>query len=381
MRIKRLMAGFTASMLLMGTISTTCFAAASESSEKEVKPEVIQSREDTTVTDNEADAENTEKEKLPYDMKVDEDGNYTFSFGDWEWSTKDEDEGIDAEVNSKVKSYLNLRSGSGMEYEIIGHLLPGEKVQVVSTDGDWYQVTIPERSGYVYKDYVNMLESERESGKIDEEFLAMMLYLMMSSMNDTGNTTPLTPSGNLTLVDDIGSTTGQGQQFITLVTKAGNYFYLIIDRNEKGEENVHFLNMVVEADLFALMDEDQVAAYQAAQDAAKAEEEAPAVTTPATPDTADQETELETKVKEKKHVNMLPLMGIIVILAACGGGYFYLQTKKKKAAEVKPDPDADYTEEDEEEFEIPEDDDEDEPVIDYLDEDDPVEEDEDMTQD
>lgn len=380
MRIKRLIAGLMASVLLIGTVSTICFAAAAEPVEKETKGEVIQSKEDKAVTDNAADAEITEHEKLPYDMKVDEDGNYTFSFGDWEWSSDtDEPEGTDAKVNDKVKRYLNLRSGSGTEYEIIGHLLPGEKVQVVSTEGDWYQVTIPERSGYVYKDYVDMLEAEQKSGKIDEEFLTMILYLMMSSMNETGNTTPLTPDGNLTLVDDIGSSTGQGQQFITLVTKAGNYFYLIIDRNEKGEENVHFLNMVDEADLFALMDEDQVAAYQAAQDAAKAEEEASEITTPATPDTAEKEAEPETKVEEKKSVNMRPLMGIIMILAVCGGGYFFLQTKKKKAAEVKPDPDADYTEDDgEEEIEISEDDGGDEPEIDYLDEEDSIE---DVTQD
>ena len=34
----------------------------------------------------------------------------------------------------------------------------------------------------------------------------------------------LTPDGNLTLVDDIGSTACAGKQFITLVTKNGNYF-------------------------------------------------------------------------------------------------------------------------------------------------------------
>ncbi len=77
-------------------------------------------------------------------------------------------------------------------------------------------------------------------------------------------------------MDDIGPITGEGQQFVTLVTKAGNYFYLIIDRNEKGEENVHFLNMVDERDLFTLMEEDdqniyneRLAAEQAAKEAAE----------------------------------------------------------------------------------------------------------------
>ena len=354
MNIKRMMAGLMAGILMMGTLSTTCFAAAADSDSTEKKPEVIS--ENTTTTPDVAGTEETEEEKLPYDVSVDEDGNYTFSFGDWEWSTEDmETDGTDAAVNNKVRSYLNLRSGSGTEYEIIGHLLPGEKVQVISEDGDWYQVVIPERTGYVYKDYVDMLKKEEESGTIDEEFLAILLYLMMSSMNQTDTSLPLTPDGNLTLVDDIGPSTGAGQQFITMVTKSGNYFYLIIDRNDKGEENVHLLNLVDEADLFALMDEDQVKAFQTAQDAANAEEEEPAVTPPAPDEEAESENQ-EPQVTEKKPVNMLPVVGVIAVLIACGGGYFMMQTKKKKASEQRPDPDADYTEDNDEEYEIPEDD-------------------------
>ena len=94
----------------------------------------------------------------------------------------------------------------------------------------------------------------------------------------------LTPEGNLTLVDDYHTdySDGSGQQFITLVSKSGNTFYLVIDRNAKGQQTVHFMNLVDEADLLALMEEEDADAYtaekeaaaQAEQDRLKAEEEA-----------------------------------------------------------------------------------------------------------
>lgn len=73
---------------------------------------------------------------------------------------------------------------------------------------------------------------------------------------------PLTPDGNLTLVDDVGSASSAGKQFVTFVTKNGNYFYLVIDRDDKGAETVHLLNLVDEADLLALLDEEDAAAYR-----------------------------------------------------------------------------------------------------------------------
>ena len=52
----------------------------------------------------------------------------------------------------------------------------------------------------------------------------------------------LTPEGNLTLVDDYHTSysDGSGQQFITLVSKSGNTFYLVIDRNDKGGKHRSF---------------------------------------------------------------------------------------------------------------------------------------------
>ena len=68
----------------------------------------------------------------------------------------------------------------------------------------------------------------------------------------------LTPEGNLTLVDDYHTdySDGSGQQFITLVSKSGATFYLVIDRNAKGQQTVHFMNLVDEADLLTLREEE-----------------------------------------------------------------------------------------------------------------------------
>ena len=86
----------------------------------------------------------------------------------------------------------------------------------------------------------------------------------------------LTPEGNLTLVDDYHTSysDGSGQQFITLVSKSGNTFYLVIDRNSKGENTVHFMNLVDESDLLSLMDDEDAKAYTAEKEAvAQAEQE------------------------------------------------------------------------------------------------------------
>lgn len=75
--------------------------------------------------------------------------------------------------------------------------------------------------------------------------------------------TSLTPSGNMTLVDDIlqdesyyvqDEKVVKDKQFITVESKNGNYFYIIIDRSG-DTENVYFLNLVDEADLLALMED------------------------------------------------------------------------------------------------------------------------------
>ena len=73
-------------------------------------------------------------------------------------------------------------------------------------------------------------------------------------VEETEDSPALTPDGNAALVDDFGG----NKQLITVTTKAGNYFYILIDRaNEDKETAVHFLNQVDEADLMALMEDGQ----------------------------------------------------------------------------------------------------------------------------
>ena len=256
-------------------------------------------------------------------------------------------------------SNLNVRTGPGIGFDIINSLANGTEVQVMKEENGWYQLEFPAKYGYVCGKYLELNDitpKETPEGytfDIDGEMMAGFLSAF-SGMFEEPQTVPdihgLTPDGNLSLVDDIGPVTGEGQQFVTLVTKAGNYFYLIIDRNEKGEENVHFLNLVDERDLFTLMEEDdqniyteQLAAEQAAKEAAeKAAQEAAQKESEADQD-ADKDKE------SGKSRNMLPLLLIPLIIAAAGGGWFYVQTKKKKQAVNTPDPDADYTDDDDDE--------------------------------
>ena len=169
----------------------------------------------------------------------------------------------------------------------------------------------------------------------------------------------LTPEGNLTLVDDYHTdySDGSGQQFITLVSKSGATFYLVIDRNAKGQQTVHFMNLVDEADLLALMEEDAAEAYTAEKEAAaqaeqerkQAEEDAKKAAEEAAASGTEQTGGNKVTKYAATFLGVLALVG----LAAGGGIYTFMKQKQKKQAEKEAlDPDANYTE-DKGDFEIP----------------------------
>ena len=398
MKFKSMIAGLLAGVLMMGNLSAVCFAAEGAPAPTSGATETEAVETAPAETDETAGAASEDgspalpdgvtlgtKVVLPEGVTIGEDGKITFSAqgmeqimaalmggeagGDTDTEAETEPETVTVgTVNVRSDTYLNLRSGSGLEHSVIGHLLRGTEVEVVGEDGDWYEVVVPEATGYVYKDYLDVAEQEapasppEEDGQdapdpgsgFDEDTLMMMLLLMMSMGNTDAAGPPsaaLTPDGNLTLVDDYDEAhaDGSGKQFITLVTKAGNTFYLIIDRDDEGEQTVHFLNLVDEADLLALMDEDTAAKYT------KPEPEVQPPAETQEPEDGDGEDKPD-EAKPAAKVDPLPVL--VLVLALLGGGGFFAYTKFFKGGgkkeQAKPDPDADYLDDDED-YGLPED--------------------------
>lgn len=149
---------------------------------------------------------------------------------------------------------------------------------------------------------------------------------------------PLTPEGNLTLVDDVEQTDEIDKQFITAVSKNGNYFYLVIDRAGK-EDNVYLLNMVDEADLMALM-EDGTALPKVCSCTDKCEvgavnADCPVCSTDKTKCTGkvSEVTEpIDDLQPEKEKSNSLGILALVLVVCLIGGGiFYYFKVVKNKA--------------------------------------------------
>ena len=251
---------------------------------------------------------------------------------------------------------LNVRTGAGLDNYAFAQLPNGTVVEVVGTDGDWYMVRLPEKIGYVYSGYMTLSDT---GGKNDSNFSFSLDPDKLSELFERlmGGGAALTPDGNLSLIDDIGSSTRSGKQFITVETKNGNVFYLIIDRDDEGEETVHFLNQVDEADLLTLMGDDAPAAEVPDVCNCKEKCAAGAVNTnfPVCKNNLSEcsgkevvaEPEPEAEQPEKKSSG--GLLVIVLLLALAGGGAFaYVKfIKPKQGMKVSADPD-DYDFEDEE---------------------------------
>ena len=138
---------------------------------------------------------------------------------------------------------------------------------------------------------------------------------------------------------------------------SGNTFYLVIDRNAKGQQTVHFMNLVDEADLLSLMEDEDAEAYTAEKEAAaqaeqerkQAEEDAKKAAEEAAASGSEQTGGNKVTKYAATFLGVLALVGLV----AGGGIYTFMKQKQKKQAEKEAlDPDANYTE-DKGDFEIP----------------------------
>lgn len=170
---------------------------------------------------------------------------------------------------------------------------------------------------------------------------------------------PLTPEGNMELIDDIQGEEAEDKQFIVVQSRGGNYFYIVIDHAAEGENSVHFLNQVDEADLLSIIEEDSSAAAQPPAVCSCTDKcEAGAINTTCLVCSVNMnscvgkeaETEPPTEPGEKSSAGGLILFLVVALLGGGGALYYFKVMKPKQSVKGGTDlDDLDFDEYDEDE--------------------------------
>lgn len=140
----------------------------------------------------------------------------------------------------------------------------------------------------------------------------------------------ITPDGNLSLVDDLNKDEATGLQFMTVTTKDGHYFYIVIDRNGNSE-NVYFLNMVDEADLMELMSDEEKARLEGNEETSSTQ------ILPVEDNTEEEATETDedqnqsADKKDNGVASSLTMLGFFGLIGAgIAAAYYFLKVKPNK---------------------------------------------------
>lgn len=130
--------------------------------------------------------------------------------------------------------------------------------------------------------------------------------------------TPLTPDGNMSLVDNVKGDAARDKEFIIVKSKGGNYFYIVIDHAAQGENTVHFLNQVDEKDLLSIIDEKD--SLSAKPELPKEEEQK---------ESEAEKPKAEEKPEKKNPAGMI-VLSLILIIGLAGGAFYYFKILKPK---------------------------------------------------
>ena len=158
---------------------------------------------------------------------------------------------------------------------------------------------------------------------------------------------PVTPQGNATLVDDFFG----DKQLITVTTKAGNYFYILIDRQPRTGRKpaLHFLNQVDDADLQDLLEhgkkEPEVCTCTAKCQAGAVNTACPVCKNNLTacngPEPKPQPEEEKPQEEKPSGMGGLVVFFVVVLLGG-GAALYFLKFKKEKADTTGNDDLAEY---------------------------------------
>lgn len=158
---------------------------------------------------------------------------------------------------------------------------------------------------------------------------------------------PYTPDGNSHTRDMLYSA-ATNKQFITLQTKSGNTFYLVIDYDKPIDEDAemyetYFLNLVDERDLMALMSDDEIEEVPTPTPQIVYVTPEPTAAPAATPPPAIPE---QPEAPEK--TQSTGILALIAILGIGGAGAFFLLKKKKGSSPRNLDNDFDMGDDEDE---------------------------------
>lgn len=130
---------------------------------------------------------------------------------------------------------------------------------------------------------------------------------------------PFSVSGNGQLLDDISG--DDTKQFLTIQTKNGNTFFMVLDRSS-NTENVYMLSMIDENDLAEFIGETK-----------EPDTETPSLVLPETEPTPSIEETKDETVKDTEGVNTGVLLAIVLLIAGGICCYYYFKVLKPKKEE------------------------------------------------